>query len=224
MRCGRSDTGSFGQKNQAELAASCGKYSLCHIADGWSFFILGDTLVCSNLVITRAWCSPCSFLLLNPGNVLRAGQHYPGMKILGGVQQGKSLVVWQDRHGSILHAVGITLGQDWRQEAQQLLMQAILYGIKSLGWDEQGHAQGLQGGVWSAQCWPLCRSGLQQWPYFHFSLHFASLWLNSSQKEIHRHCIAASELYSPAAGWELEAVLHDWGSVLAAQGHFFLCS
>lgn len=53
MRC-RSDIGSFGQKNQAELAANCGKYSLCHVADGWSFFISGDTPVCSNLVVTRA--------------------------------------------------------------------------------------------------------------------------------------------------------------------------
>lgn len=179
MRCRRSDTGSFGQKNQAELAAICGKYNLCHVADSWSFFISDDTLMCSNLVITRAWCSACSFFLLNPGNVLRAGQRYSGMKLLEEVQRGKSLVVWQDRHGSILHAVGVALGQDWRQEAQQLLMQGILYGIKSLGWDEQGHVQGLQGGVLSAQCWPSWGSGLQQWPCFHFSPHSAFLWLKS---------------------------------------------
>lgn len=61
-------------------------------------------------------------------------------------------MVWQDRRGTILHAVGFALGQDWRQEAQELLMQAILYGAESLGWDEQGHVQGLQGGVLGAQC------------------------------------------------------------------------
>lgn len=69
-------------------------------------------------------------------------------------------MVWQARMGSIFHAVGSTLGQDWRQETKKLLMPAILHGIESLGWDELESVQGLQGGLLSAQRRPSCWSGL----------------------------------------------------------------
>lgn len=45
-------------------------------------------------------------------------------------------MVWQARTGLICHAVGSALGQDWRQETKRLLMQAILHGMESWGWDE----------------------------------------------------------------------------------------
>lgn len=90
------------------------------------------------LLIIKSWQSAQSWTM-SPWN-----------EFLGRVWRPKSLMVWQTRTGSIFHAVGSALGQDWRQETKKLPTQAILHGIESLGWDELEHAQGLQGGLLSA--------------------------------------------------------------------------
>lgn len=50
------------------------------------------------------------------------------------------MVVWQAKTGSGFQAVGSVLEQDWRQETEKLLTQALLHRMESLGWDEWGRA------------------------------------------------------------------------------------
>lgn len=65
--------------------------------------------------------------------MLRAGQYYPGMMFLGGIQRGKSLVVWQDRSGSILHAVGFALGKTGGRKQNSCLCRQFC--MVSRAWD-----------------------------------------------------------------------------------------
>ena len=83
-------------------------------------------------------------------------------------------MVWQARTGSIFHGVRSALGQDWRQETKQAADagDAAWYRELGMGWDELDSVQGLQGGLWSAQCLPSCQSGLGAMALLSsFSLH-----------------------------------------------------